>query len=104
MLSVHIALLYVTEQRENSKRHQNKNEGDKSEKTKTEKKPKEANHVGEIYTKLCLTLTTAGAESDLNPPANGAWPDAGKSPMLTAQTTQPLQEKWLRGKLWCASI
>ena len=46
---------------------------------------------GRYNTKHFLTLTPAGAESDLNVTANDEWRLARqKSPIFTAQTTRPI--------------
>ena len=54
---------------------------------------------GRYITKHLLTLTPAGAESDLKRYGERRLARR-KSPILTAQTTRPLQKKWPRGELW----
>ena len=50
-------------------------------------------------TKHLLTLTPAGTESDLKRYGERHLARR-KSPILTAQTTRPLQKKWPRDELW----
>ena len=63
---------------------------------------KEANHAGRYISNIILTLhrLVQGRIRTLRQ-HNLA---RQKSPILTAQTTRPLQKNWFRGELWCASI
>ena len=49
--------------------------------------------MGEIYTKLRPTLTAAGAESDVNPAANGAKPDRSHR-FLLLRPLDHFKKKW----------
>ena len=63
---------------------------------------KEASHAGRYIPKIILTLHPL-VQSPIRTLRRQRLARQ-KSPILTAQTTRPLQKKWFRGELWCASI